>query len=148
MSLVTGLVQNFVRDSGVVHEARLGQRDAMWPVCSGHAFAGECIPHLLIEKPRRIAAAHHGIAQMEMIAMRRRKTLDGRLSRTGASHRAIRNAGERLQQRQGAQLQRIELQRILLGRHSVPVRSGGRGILIGHGIFRQETVGNRAGMGE
>jgi hypothetical protein len=45
-------------------------------------------------------------------------------------------------------LQRIELQRILLERHSIPVRSGGRGIPSGHGIFRQETPGNRAGKGE
>src|SRR5438552_12575984 len=62
-------------------------------------------------------AADHGIAEVEVIGMGTRKAIDGDFAGCGAPLRRVRKASERLQNGECAQLQRIELARVLSDRH-------------------------------
>src|SRR5690348_13536604 len=80
------------------------------------------MPDLAIEKTARIACRNHTIAEMQMRTVRLRKSLDRHLARAWAPARSLRIARKHLQNRERAQLQRIELQRVEPGRHvGIPV---------------------------
>src|SRR5580765_6763437 len=106
------VVQDFVRKPGVVGKPVGGQCDRIGPGGPRQTFARQRIPYRLVEETRRIPAADHGIAEMEMIGMSLWKSTDGDLARSGPLIGRFGKTRERLEKGQGAQLQRIELQRV------------------------------------
>src|ERR1700679_2976387 len=76
------------------------------------ALALERMPHRLVCEAGRVLARDNGVAEMEVIAMRLREARDRRVAALRLRHR--------LQERQRAQLQRVELQRIVPRRHAFP----------------------------
>src|SRR5579863_10410995 len=91
----------------------------MRPLCFYHAFAGERVPYRLVFQAGGVAAGDDGVSQVEMIAMGVRKLGDEDVAARQLVGGAG-NAGDRLQQGQGAQLQGIELGGILSRRHPWP----------------------------
>ena len=115
--LVSSAVQDFLGKPGVVGEPGRRQRDGIGPGGARQTFAYKRIPHHLVEESGRVLAADHCIAEMEVIGVGTRKASDGDFARFGALLRRVRKVSERLQNGEGAQLQRIELARVLSGHH-------------------------------
>ena len=100
--LMPAVVQDFVRKPGVVGETVGRQRDGVGPGGARQTLARQRIPHRLVEKPRRMLAADHGIAEMEVIGMGLRKSANGDFARPRPLVGGIGKTRERLQNGQRA----------------------------------------------
>ena len=76
MSVMIGVMQDRLAEAGVVILAGAGQQRRIREMRLDQAFALERGPGGLIEQARRIARRHDGVAEMKMIAMRRRHVRD------------------------------------------------------------------------
>ena len=113
------LMQNRVIEPSVVGKTSRGQDNLARPLGPGQIFALQGMPDLFVEQPGGISTGDRGITQMKMIAMGIGKDMDGYLSLPRAGHRGLRKAGQRLQECERAQLQRIEFEGIGAWRHIV-----------------------------
>src|SRR5580704_1644681 len=68
-SLMAPVPQDFVGQTGFISKPRRGQRNLPRPCRAREALAGERIPHRFIEQAGRVAAVHHCVAEMAMVAM-------------------------------------------------------------------------------
>jgi len=110
-------VQDLLGQPRVVSEARRRECDAVRPVGARQSAAFERVPDILDVEAARIFGRDDESTQMEMLSMRLGKPLDGHLAGARAfAHRGW-VARKRLQHGQRAQLEGIELQRILSERH-------------------------------
>ncbi len=102
-------MENFACKPGVIGLPVDGQRNCIRPGASRQSLAGQRIPHGFVEQARGVAAADDKVTNMEMIRVPARKMPD-RVFALGRSRiSCTRDPGERLQQRQRAQLQGVEL---------------------------------------
>src|SRR5215831_11227932 len=110
-------MQDLAGETCVVAQAFWRQDDAGGKVGARKALTLERVPDLVVVEAGRVFARHHRIAEMDMIAMRRRKALDADFALPWPLQTCTRHARQRLQDGECLELQRIELQGIVLRRH-------------------------------
>src|SRR5579863_10178420 len=106
---VAARVENLAGKSGVVGQAFRRQRNRIGPIASRQRFAGKRVPDRFVEQARGIAAADDKLTGVEMIRVAPREASDGVFAPAGTGFAGIRDTGQGLQDRQRAQLQRVEL---------------------------------------
>src|SRR5215469_11913020 len=111
-------VKKFAAQSGVIGKARGGERNAVRPIRTREPFALERMPDLVVEETARILCRNDAVTEVQMRAMRRGEPLDRHFARTRPPARRLRVTRQFLQERQRAQLKRIELERVDFRRHS------------------------------
>ena len=103
---------------GLVAPTLAGKHYGARPIGSGQTFAGKRIPHRLILKPGGVLCPYGILAQMKMIAVGNRETMDRNFACFRSGRRGTRYLRKQLQYFQCSKLQSIKFQRIIPARHS------------------------------
>jgi len=143
---VVAAVQDRVAQSGVVGEAGLGQDRGVRELGADQALPLQRGPHRRVGQPARVLGEGDRLrADMEMVAVRVRQVGDDNAAAAlfRRRHRMVRRARQLLKDRQRLQLERVEVQRVLLRRHGGVGTCGVRGT----GRVVRPTIAHAAGAG-
>jgi hypothetical protein len=116
--LVTGAMQDLVAQPGVVSLAERGQDHRLGELGADEALALEHGPHRRVAQAGRVARGNHRLAEMKMIAVRIGQFGDREPARLVLRGRFPGESAQLLQQGQGFELQRVEIERVAFRRHS------------------------------
>jgi hypothetical protein len=111
-------VQDGARQAGVVgeagrrHDGGLGKMRGL-----DQPLALERHPHRAVLQAGGVLGHDHRTTQMKMIAMRRRRAADQEIAILALGTAVVGNTRQRLKQGQGLELQMVEIERVVFGRH-------------------------------